>query len=114
MDIEALNLLIVELAIIVYFVALYKIFVLTKKIYGGKFSSLIPYLSAGTALLLLKSIFNGVAKLIFPAFQEMGAFQAWLDVTQIMAGIFFLSAFYHLYHIRFATIGFIEKKERSG
>lgn len=100
------------LTIAVYFVALYNIFVLTKKIYGGRFSSLLPYLSAGTALLLLKAIFEGVSQSLFPVFQEIEAFHAGLGVIQIMAGVFFLSAFYQLYHIRFATVGFLEKKKK--
>lgn len=109
--VESIGLLISSLIIVVYFVALYKIFILTEKIYGGRFSSLIPYLSAGTALLLLKAIFDGVMKFLFPAFHELIAFQAGMDTIQIIAGLFFLSAFYQLYHIRFATVGFFEKKK---
>lgn len=105
-SIQAVDLVIDSLAMIVFFVALYKIFTLTKKIYGGRFSSLIPQLSAGTSLLLLNSIFEGAAQPIFPIFQDIPAFQAGLDAIQITAGIFFLSVFYQLYHIRFATSGF--------
>jgi len=112
-NIEVLNLLIGGLLIIVYFVALYRVFVLTKTIYGGRFSSLIPPLSAGTALLLLKAVFEGVTQPLFPVFQEIEAFQAGLGIIQIMAGIFFLSAFHQLYHIRFATVGFLGKKVKG-
>lgn len=111
--IEAIGLIISSLIILIYFVALYKIFILTKNIYGGRFSSLIPYLSAGTALLLLKAVFEGVMKFLFPAFYEIAAFQAGLNTIQIIAGLFFLSAFYQLYHIRFATVGFLEKKAKG-
>ena len=112
-SIETVDLVIDGLAIIVYFVALYKIFTLTKKIYGGRFSSLIPHLSAGTSLLLLKAIFEGGAQSLFPFLREIGAFQAGLNVIQIIAGIFFISVFYQLYHIRFVTAGFFEKKVKS-
>ena len=109
-SIETVDLIIGGLSIIVYFFALFKIFVLTKKIYGGRFSSLIPQLSAGTSLLLLRAVFEGGAQSIFPFFREIGAYQAGLDVIQIIAGIFFISVFYQLYHIRFATTGFFANK----
>ena len=112
-SIETADLIINGLAIIVYFVALYKIFILTKKIYGGKFSSLIPQLSAGTSLLLLRATFVGGTQPFLPFLREIGAYQAGLNVIQIIAGIFFISVFYQLYHIRFATAGFFEKAEKS-
>lgn len=110
---EMINLLLDGLVIVIYFVALYKIFTLTKKIYGGRFSNLIPHLSAGTSLLLLNSIFEGMTRPNLIIFQDVAVFQVGLDTIQIIAGLFFLSAFYQLYNIRFITEGFFEKTSKN-
>ncbi len=103
---QNLGLVIDVVSILIYTITFYQLLNLTKKLYGGRFTSLIPPLSVGIYLLLIKSILVFITRLLFPAFSQLSSFLLGIQTLTIIAGLFFLTAFYQLYQISFATTGF--------
>ena len=97
------------IAILISIYSLYLGFKLTKKLYGGKFTSVLPPLIGSFALIFLKAIFEIVFETLLPELSESLIFVFSIQMLQIMAGILMITALYQLYQVSFATAGFIEK-----
>ena len=82
---------------------------LTKKLYGGRFSSTLPYLIAGVFLIFLMVIFDiFIFFWIPPTTIEADTYllKSSIKIFAIVAGILLLTACYKLYLIKYATAGF--------
>lgn len=86
---------------------------LTKKLYGGKFSSTLPYLLAAIFLIFLGNIFNIFMFFWFPTTPTTQALKTSIQILTIIAGIMLISASYKLYLLRYATAGFIKKDKKD-
>ena len=96
-------------AILISIYSLYLGFKLTKKLYGGKFTSVLPPLIGSFGLIFLKAVFEIVFETLLPELGEGLIFVFSIQMLQIVAGILLLNALYQLYQVSFATAGFIEK-----
>src|SRR3989344_5614318 len=94
-EISIVHTLVDIFTILVFFIASYNIYKLAKKMYGGRFTSLLPQLFAGVCLLLGKAIIELIAKVRAPEIVGMDAFFFGIQGLQIAAGMLFLSAFYY-------------------
>lgn len=92
--------------LIIFGIALYMGFKLVKKLYGGRFTSALPYL-----LMAIAMLFGMEALCLFGDFYgvvgETPLFAHGIQMLQLLAGVFFISALYQIYQTRFATAGFI-------
>jgi hypothetical protein len=84
-------------------------FSLTKRLYGGKFTSVLPPLIASLALLLFIQILEFSFGYLTP-YAETMEFVFGVQMLQILAGVFLINALYRLYQINFATSGFFGGK----
>ena len=96
-------------AILISIYSLYLGFKLTKKLYGGKFTSVLPPLIGSFALIFLKAIFEMVFETLLPELGESLIFVFSIQMLQVVAGILLINALYQLYQVSFATAGFIER-----
>ena len=96
-------------AILISAYSLYLGFKLTKKLYGGKFTSVLPPLIGSFALIFLKAVFEIAFEALFQELGESLIFIFSIQMLQVVAGILLLNALYQLYQVSFATAGFIEK-----
>lgn len=95
-------------AIVVFGVAAVMCYRLVKKLYGGKFTSVLPYLLMAVVLLLGMQVLHLMGEFLGIYLAESShLYQQGIQVLQLLAGFFFISALYHLYQVRFATEGFI-------
>ncbi len=83
-------------------------FNLARNLYGGRFTLFIPYILVAVSLLFSLDIWK-IFAFIFPALQTQ-IFNYSMDVIQLIAGIFLLTALYQLYQMGYATAGFLEEK----
>lgn len=77
-----------------------------KKLYGGRFTNALPYLLMGIALLFgmeVLCLFGDIYQIL----GESLFFTHGIQMLQLVAGVFFISALYQIYQARFATQGFI-------
>ena len=94
-------------AILISVYSLYLGFRLTKKLYGGKFTSVLPPLIGSFALIFLKAILELVFETLLPELGESLIFIFSIQMLQVVAGILLLNALYQLYQVSFATSGFV-------
>lgn len=80
-----------------------------KKLYGGKFTSSLPYFIMAVFLFLSMAVLTQL-DFIFPQLMGSDIFIQSIQVLQLLAGIFLLSALYNLYQSKFLSAGFIETK----
>ena len=87
---------------------------LTKKLYGGKFTSALPYLLAAIFLIFFGNILNIFIFFWFPTTAKTQVLKASIQIITIIAGTMLLMASYKLYLMRYATAGFMKNIKRSG
>ena len=92
--------------VIIFGIALYLGFKLVKKLYGGRFTNALPYL-----LMAISMLFGMDVLCLFGDFYsvvgETPIFAHGIQMLQLLAGVFFISALYQIYQTRFATAGFM-------
>lgn len=100
---------------IVFIIAMVLGFKLLKKLYGGRFTSAIPYLLIGISLLLGMVILDQV-DIMYPVLNSgsSDAFGHGIQLVQLVATMFFIKALYEIYQARFATEGFLEFDQNKG
>lgn len=81
-------------------------FRVVKKLYGGRFTNALPYLLMAIALLFGMEVLCLFGD-IYGAIGESLFFAHGIQMLQLVAGVFFISALYQIYQSRFATAGFI-------
>ncbi|MBS3100689.1 hypothetical protein A2641_00990 [Candidatus Nomurabacteria bacterium RIFCSPHIGHO2_01_FULL_37_25] len=108
-ELEFIDNIVDIVAILISVYSLYMGFRLTKKLYGGKFTSVLPPLIASFALIFMKAIFELIFENLLPELGESLVFIFSIQMLQIIAGILLINALYQLYQVSFATAGFIEK-----
>lgn len=93
---------------IVFIFAMWQGFSLLKKLYGGRFTSAIPYFLIGISLLLGMVIMD-LVDLIYPALNSAvsDAYPHGIQLLQLVATLFFIKTLYEIYQARFATEGFM-------
>jgi hypothetical protein len=98
----------------IFIVAIIMSFWLLKKLYGGRFTSAIPYFLIGISLLLGLVILDQI-DLIYPSLNlGSDAYMHGVQLLQVVALIFFIKALYEIYQARFATEGFFELESKKG
>ena len=110
MDKAIFDLIVDILIIIVYLAATIMGYRILKKIYGGRFTSSIPYFMMGIVLIFGMVVLEQ-ADLIFPALEGSDLFRHSIQTMQLVAGVFFISALYQMYQVRFATEGFMGREK---
>jgi TRAP-type C4-dicarboxylate transport system permease small subunit len=100
---------------VVFLVAMIVGFKLIRRLYGGRFTSAIPYLLIGITLLLGMVILDQVDVLMPSLNSDVSdAYPHGIQVLQLVATIFFIKALYEIYQARFATEGFLAFEEKKG
>jgi len=94
-------------------------FRLVRRLYGGRFTSALPYLLIGIFLILGMQVIHLVLEPFSPVLEESMYFMFALNGLQIIAGVFFVLALYQIYQSRYATEGFMnidfeKNKKKSG
>ena len=108
------ELIVHSLLAVVYIIAMVLCYRLIKKLYGGKFTSSLPYLFIGISLFLGLIVLD-VLDVIFYVLESSELYAHSIMAIQVLAGFFFIKALYEIYQSRFVTegfIGFSEAKER--
>lgn len=82
---------------------------ITKTLYGGKFSSALPYLVGALFLVFLASIFHIFIFFWVPMTSSIHIINSTIELFTLLAGILLLSASYKLYLLKYATSGFFRK-----
>ncbi|MBS3068124.1 hypothetical protein J4450_05450 [Candidatus Micrarchaeota archaeon] len=82
---------------------------LTKKLYGGKFTSALPYLLAAIFLIFFVNILNIFIFFWFPTTATTQVLKASIQIIVIIAGVMLLMASYKIYLLKYATTGFLKK-----
>ncbi len=82
---------------------------ITRSLYGGKFSSSLPYLVAALFLIFIGSIFHIFVFFWIPVTSSTHIINSSIELLTIIAGILLLSAAYKLYLLKYATSGFMKK-----
>ena len=82
---------------------------LTKTLYGGKYSSSLPYLLSAIFLIFIGTIFRVFIFFWLPATPVTHMIKTSIELLTIIAGILLLSAVYKLYLLKYATSGFLKK-----
>lgn len=78
---------------------------LTQKLYGGKFTSVMPPLLGAIALLFFSQLIDLVFE--FTPVASTDAFIFSIQAFQLFSGLLFIDAIYKVYQIGFATSGFV-------
>ena len=106
--VEIIEILFSPLLIAFFGYCLYLGLKITKKMYGGRFTTVLPPLLGATTLLLgiqvLHFAFN------FSPIHETDFFLILTQMLQLGAGLLLIKAVYSLYQIGFATTGFFGGK----
>jgi len=80
---------------------------LTRKLYGGKFTSSLPYLISGIFLIFVMVIFDIFIFFWIPSITaETQLLKSSIDILAIVSGLFLIVASYKLYLLKYATEGF--------
>lgn len=100
---------------IIFIVAMTMGFRLLKKLYGGRFTTAIPYLLIGISLLLGMVVLDQV-DVLYPSLNSgtSDAYGHGIQVLQLISTLFFIKALYEIYQARFATEGFIDFSIKGG
>jgi hypothetical protein len=85
-------------------------FRIVKKLYGGRFTNALPYLLMAIALLFGMEVLCLFGDIYQPLGESL-FFAHGIQMLQLVAGVFFITALYQIYQSRFATAGFIGGKE---
>lgn len=93
------------LAAVVFGIAAVMCFKLVKKLYGGRFTAVLPYLLMAVVLLFGMQILD-IIRDLNPVI-DTHLYLHGMQVLQLLAGFFLISALYQVYQVRFATEGFI-------
>jgi hypothetical protein len=80
-----------------------------RTIRGGKYATAAPYLLVGLGVLLLMQLLFAFFHFISPAAIHSELFQFGAQALQIVAGAFFIKAFYQVYQMAYATSAMIEE-----
>lgn len=93
---------------VIFLVAMILGFKLLKKLYGGRFTTAIPYLLIGISLLFGMVILDQV-DVVYPSLNSdiSDAYSHGIQILQLVATIFFIKALYEIYQATFATEGFL-------
>ncbi len=97
------------IAMIVYVIAIIMCYRLSKKLYGGRYTSSLPYFLASMSLFLGMVILDQV-DLFFSELNSSSAYLYSIQALQLMAGVFLILALYQIYQLRYMTEGFKEVK----
>ncbi|MBI1973597.1 hypothetical protein HYS54_02185 [Candidatus Micrarchaeota archaeon] len=101
------------LASIIYLIAfLYGLSVSVKVIRtvrGGRYATAVPYLLVGLGVLFVMQLLVLLFTIISPQAVHSDLFQFGSQTLQIVAGVFFIKAFYQVYQMTYATSSFIEE-----
>lgn len=112
-DFDLMEVILDSAIIIIYLATFFLILKLSKKLYGGRFTTVIPPLVAGVALLLSQSILTLTTEIFFEEIRNLESFKFGVQVLQLVSGILFVAAFYKFYEIIYATVGFFEEKQEK-
>lgn len=93
-------------AVVVFGIAAVMTFKLVKKLYGGRFTAVLPYLLMAVMLLLGMQVLCLIGDFA-RTLGESALYLHGIQVLQLLAGFFLISALYQIYQVRFATEGFI-------
>lgn len=85
---------------------------LAKRLYGGKFTSALPYLLSAIFLIFLRGIFDIFIYFWFPTTPTTQVLKTSIQIFTIIAGMLLVSAAYKFYLLRYATAGFLKKMGR--
>ena len=85
---------------------------ITKTLYGGKFSSSLPYLVAALFLIFLASIVN-LFLFFLPESASAFIIKASVHLLTIIAGVLLLLASYKFYLLKYATSGVMKRMGRG-
>lgn len=100
------ELIVHSLLAVVYLTAMIMGYRLIKRLYGGKFTSALPYFLIGISLIFGLIVLD-VLDIIFYVLESSELYAHSILVIQVLAGFFFILALYQIYQARFATEGFI-------
>lgn len=92
------------LNLVVFGYAVFLIFSLVKNIYGGRFSSTLPYFLMAMFMLAFMPFLHIIGHFLGVGYSMN--FMFGLQGLQILSGFFLITALYKLYQIRFSTEGF--------
>lgn len=100
---------------IIFIIAMTMGFRLLKKLYGGRFTTAIPYLLIGIFLLLGMVLLDQV-DVFYPSLNSdsSDAYGHGIQILQLISTLFFIKALYEIYQARFATEGFIDFSSTKG
>lgn len=108
-------LLVIDLGVSILLIALY-LFLLSKackishKFYGSSLTNIMPLINAGIALLFARWSLDFIVEILNHWFSiNYINFMYGIDMLQFVSGLFFLTALYKLYQIRYMTEGFIDR-----
>lgn len=100
------------LLIIIFGIAAIMCFKLVKKLYGGKFTSSLPYLLMAIILIFVMVCFH-ILDIFVPLLEESSIYLHSIQALQLVAGFFLIKALYEIYQSRFATEGFMSFEPES-
>lgn len=90
---------------------IYFSFQLTKKLYGGRFTAVLPPLIGAISILLSIQVIEAVFEFVPLMSHEAESFITFItQVLLIVSGVLFVEVIYSLYKIGFATSGFFGGK----
>jgi len=113
MGLTGIIMILVDLIPLIFFlIATIMCFRLVKKLYGGRFTSALPYLLIGIFLILGMQTIH-LMEGFFSILEESMPFMMGIQMLQLVAGIFFIKALYEIYQSRFATEGFLGFEEKT-
>jgi len=100
------------LALVILAVGLAMGFNTTRKLYGGAWSSALPYGFIGVALIMLMFVIGMASDIagLSPDNYYI-VHNVVMQVIQLVAGVFFFKGVYEVYMARFATEGFMRREK---
>lgn len=109
MAIELFDLILDFILVVLFGYSFYLGFVITKKLYGGRFTSALPPLVGAVAVLFMQRLVEFIFEFIGGEEAEI-EFLFGLQILQVAAGFLLIAALYKLYQAGFATSGFFGGK----
>ncbi len=84
----------------------------SKKLYGGKFTSALPYLLVSITLRMVASLLELAFSLSLPSTTDIDApYLIGIQLIVMVSNVFILMAVYQIYMTHFVTEGFVEGKQ---
>ncbi|MBI4214548.1 hypothetical protein HY546_01000 [archaeon] len=80
-----------------------------KTVRGGRYATAAPYLLVGLGVLFVMELLFASFYFLSPAVAHSAIFQFSAQTLQIIAGVFFIKAFYQIYQMSYATAGIAEE-----